>query len=378
MGKIDKFIKLTCLFALALLFMTAGWRFYKSAGFKQADKFNLFLPVSKDKIANGAKPDRSAKMLFVGDIMIDRNVGEKIKNLGFDYLLAGLTKENFAFKSYDIINANLEGAVTDNGDHYPPVLANDFAFSPEIAGNLKKYNFKAFNLANNHLSDQGEKGISQTRTNLAKLDFKYYGCNDGQVGECSYYIYPVRKNFSNGVYEVNGLKIGLAGFSSVYRKFDLVAAGKIISDLKAKTDAVVVNLHWGEEYRHNFNKWQSQTARSLIDAGADLIIGHHPHVVEGVEKYKNKLIFYSLGNFIFDQYFSPDTQAGLAVEFNFTSGGRIVARLMPLLSRQSQPSLMVGSVKENYLEKIADWSKGDEKLLKEIKAGEVLLTWPQL
>lgn len=362
--KIDKFIKVAGWLALFLILMTAGWGFYQSAGFKQADKVNFFLPVSKDKADNGVKPEQSVNMLFVGDIMLDRNVAEKIKKQGFSYLFAGLEKENFDFKKYDIVNANLEGAVTDNGAHYAPVLENDFAFSPEITGNLKKYNFKIFNLANNHLADQGERGISQTRANLTRLDFKYYGCHDGQVGSCSYYIY-----------EFNGLKIGLAGFSSIYKKFDAAAAEKIIRDLKAKTDAVMVNLHWGAEYSHIFNKAQADMARTLIDAGADLIIGHHPHVVEGVEVYKNKLIFYSLGNFIFDQYFSPDTQSELAVEFNFTSGGQAVVRLLPLIAKQSQPALMAGRAKENYLQKIAGWSKGEKELLEQIKMGEIKINF---
>lgn len=360
MKKIDKFIKAAGWLALFLILTAAGLVFYESPLIKNSYQANFSLPANKDKAVDSIKPGRALKMLFVGDIMLDRNIGEKIKSRGFNYLFVRLEKENFDFKKYDLISANLEGAVTDQGAHYAPILGNDFAFSPETTGNLKKYNFKVFNLANNHFSDQGEKGISQTRDNLARLDFKYYGCVDGQAGECSY-----------DIYEVNGLKIGLAGFSWVYRKFNEEAAQKIIRDLKNNTDAVIVNIHWGQEYNHIFNKAQALTARTLIDAGADLIIGHHPHVVEGMEKYKNKLIFYSLGNFIFDQYFSRDTQEALAVEFDFTDSGQAAARLLPLAAKRGQPALMAGSEKENYLEKIAGWSKGEKKFIEQIKRGEL-------
>lgn len=358
MKKIDKFIKPASWLALVFLFIAVSLWFYKSAIFSPANKANFVLPAGQDKIATGVKPERGARMLFVGDIMLDRNVAAKIKQQGFDYLFAELKKDNFDFKKYDIISANLEGALTDKGAHYPPVLENDFAFSPEAMANFKKYNFKIFNLANNHFSDQGERGMSETKVNLDKLDFKYYGCLDGQAGDCSYYIY-----------ELNGLKIGFAGFSLVYKKFNQSKAAEIIHDLKTKTDAVIVNLHWGTEYSHIFNQAQADAAHALIDAGADLIIGHHPHVVEGVEKYKNKLIFYSLGNFIFDQYFSPDTQSGLAVEFIFAPGGQVLARLLPLVSKQNQPALMAGPEKENYLEKIADWSQGKKEFKEQIKRG---------
>lgn len=360
MKKIDKFIKVAGWLALFLILMAAGLVFYESASVKNSYQANFSLPANKDKAADSIKSERTLKMLFAGDIMLDRNIGEKIKSRGLDYLFARLEKENFDFKKYDLVSANLEGAVTNQGAHYPPVLANDFAFSPETVGNLKKYNFKIFNLANNHFSDQGERGMKESRVNLESQGFKYYGCADGQAGDCSYFVY-----------EVNGLKIGFAGFSWVYRKFNEEAAQKIIRDLKNNTDAVIVNLHWGAEYNHIFNKAQAETARALVDAGADLIIGHHPHVVEGVEKYKNKLIFYSLGNFIFDQYFSRDTQEALAVEFNFTDSGQATARLLPLAAKQGQPALMAGPEKKNYLEKIAGWSKGEEKFIEQIKQGEL-------
>ena len=365
MERINKFIKIACLLALFLVIAVVGWGIYQIAGIEASGKANFFLPFAKNKTKAEFenKNNDSLKILFLGDLMLDRHVGEKIKAKGFDYLFAGLNTE-IDFKSFDVINANLEGAVTDNGAHYPPVMAYDFAFAPDVIANLKNYNLNYFNLANNHLSDQGEQGVKETYANLAKLNMKSYGCPDGQTGDCGFYIA-----------DIGGFKIGFLGFSMVYKKFDLGKAAKLVADLNNKTDLVIANIHWGTEYEHYFNKTQTETAYQLIDAGADLIIGHHPHVVEGIEIYNGKPIFYSLGNFIFDQYFSADTQEELAVALEFNSDKKVAIKLLPLISRQAQPSLMIGADKEKYLKKIAGWSKGDEKFKRQISDGEIKINF---
>lgn len=305
--------------------------------------------------------DKRVSMLFFGDIMLDRHVGEKIKQKGNDYPLAKIAgQENRFFSGIDLISANLEGAVTDRGAHYAPILSNDFAFSSDLVAVFKKLKFNFFNLANNHLTDQGQQGVEETRDNLDKLELSYSGCADGQVADCS-----------SKIIEKENMKIGMAGFSMVYKNFDLAEAVNAIKELKTKTDLVVVNIHWGEEYNHDFNKNQQQTAYALIDAGANIIIGHHPHVVEGLEIYKGKLIFYSLGNFIFDQYFSTDTQEELSVGIDFSLNKGFKVFLFPLISKISQPELMKGKQKRDFLEKLVGWSKVDDNFKAGIIKGEI-------
>lgn len=367
MEKFAKFIIIACISALILVFFLVIWFFPQPVNFSKVFEINNFLPFNLDKGKNPVvevKKRQDIKMLFLGDIMLDRHVKEKIAGQGVSYLFQGLKNDKFDFFKYDIVNANLEGAVTNGGSHYPPIFSYDFAFAPEVMEKFKDYNFNSFNLANNHLSDQGERGLNETRANLAKLNFQYYGCEDGQAGDCSFKIY-----------KVNGVRIGLVGFSMVYKKFDQEKAKNLIADLETKADLVIINIHWGTEYSHVFNKIQEDTAHKLIDAGADIIIGHHPHVVQGIEIYNNKPIFYSLGNFIFDQYFSRDTQEELAVELNLEASGQAKVIFYPLISKQSQPSLMADTEKEKYLREIAGWSKGDDKLLEQIKNGEILINF---
>ena len=288
------------------------------------------------------------RMLFLGDMMFDRYVAQKIKERGIDYLFSELEKQNF-FDNYNLIAANLEGAVTNNGVHYPPAVGNDFAFNPQIIKELKNYNFSFFNLANNHLTDQGEQGIVETRNNLDGLGFYYSGCKDGEVDECS-----VR------IVEIKNKKIALVGLSMVYSKFDLAKAKELIKGLADGVDLVIVNIHWGEEYKTQFSLYQQEIGRGLIDAGADLIIGHHPHVAQGIEIYspngeagKNKPIFYSLGNFVFDQYFSEETQKGLAVEL-LLEKSKLRFKLHPFKSQNSQISLMTDQARGEFLQQMVE------------------------
>jgi len=125
-------------------------------------------------------------------------------------------------------------------------------------------------------------------------------------------------------------------------------------------------VHWGEEYKLINSLAQQGLAHKIIESGADLIIGHHPHVVQNIEKYQGKLIFYSLGNFIFDQYFSPDTQQGLAVGLEIYPD-RLVCRLFPLQINLSQPVLMERNKANEFLIQLA--KRSDDKLVDEIKGG---------
>ena len=298
------------------------------------------------------------RMLFFGDTMLDRNVGTVIKQKGLDYLFEKLAAGNI-FQNKDIISCNLEGVVTNKGAHYSPNNAYDFAFSSELVGWLKNYGFNFFNLANNHLIDQGDAGVAETRQNLDAFGFDYSGCPDGQIGECS-----------GKVIEIKNQKIGLVGFSTVYSKLDQEKLAAFVSDLASSTDLLIVNIHWGNEYQHQFSQYQQKLAWALIDSGADIVVGHHPHVVQGMEIYKNKPIFYSLGNFIFDQYFSVDTQEDLALDLIWEDKNLEIF-LIPLKSKQDQPDLVVEAEKNNFLQKFISWSQISSEYIEQVKVGKI-------
>ncbi|MFH1668064.1 MAG: AmmeMemoRadiSam system protein B [Candidatus Komeilibacteria bacterium] len=294
-----------------------------------------------------AEENKLLSFLFFGDIMLDRHVKTLLDQKGLPYLLDTIAgEENRFFRGMDLVSANLEGAITKNGDHYPPVATNDFAFSLERVKDLLDYNFNFFTIANNHLSDQGFQGIEETRANLDKLDIDYVGCVDAQVSDCS-----------TTVVEIDGYQIGVVGLSMVYHDFEIADIAQQVIKLKEETDFIIANIHWGVEYTHYFNDHQQDIAHQLIDSGVDIIIGHHPHVVQGREIYNNKPIFYSLGNFIFDQYFSKETQEGMGVGITVDGSGYDLY-LFPYQSANKYLELLAGKEKDAFYTNFGEWSEG--------------------
>ncbi|MFH1030339.1 MAG: AmmeMemoRadiSam system protein B [bacterium] len=361
---------------------------------------HFFEPHFLESCFEGGLPQsrQNIRMLFFGDLMLDRYVGEKIKKNGIEYLFENLDKENF-LQGYNLISANLEGAVTNGGKHYEPAKAYDFAFAPSIIEELKKYNFNFFNIANNHLDDQGIQGVNETRENLDLLEFNYSGCVNGEVGECSVRIVEAQdtetKTSPNpSLLRMGNRMIGMVGISAVWDKIDLEKVHEMLVKLKEESDLIVVNIHWGNEYETKFNKIQQEIACDFIDYGADIIIGHHPHVVQGIEWYNGRrhaavpsvatyesvysnddegggIIFYSLGNFIFDQYFSKETQEGFAVEVTLKNG-ELAFLLHPFKSQQSKVELMAGEERENFLQSLSTFSVGDGDFLEQVNNGQIL------
>lgn len=352
MKKIVELIKILSFISVFLVVLFIGNYFYLNI-----DNSNILW-----KEGDIIHREREIKMLFFGDLMIDRHVGEKIKEDGLESIFLDLNEENF-FNNYDLVGLNLEGAVTNDGLYYDPKMSYDFAFAPDLIKELSRgQSINFFNLANNHFFDQGERGIIETRENLDNMDVNYSGCRDGIIGECSYKIV-----------KQNNKKIGMIGFSVVYGLIDIDSLRVLIEELKEKTDYIIINAHWGVEYEHNFINLQQEIARELIDSGVDIIIGHHPHVVQGMEIYKERPIFYSLGNFIFDQYFSKDTQEGLAVGVNILDSSMEIS-LFPFVSKMSRPRLMDKNEKDVFFERFVDWSYLlDEDIKKEIKEGILVI-----
>ena len=315
---------------------------------------NLFGPQSV--------PKQPIKFLFFGDIMLDRHVKDKINQNGFNYLLEKLAGgEKRFFQGADVIGANLEGAVTAGGKHYPPEISIDFAFNPDDVAQLKNYGFNFFNIANNHILDQGQTGLLETQKNLEGLGFQYVGCPDRQIGECSIKILDIKD-----------IKVALLSYSMVYGTLDENKVAEQIKAAKQETDLVVVFMHWGVEYEQEARSNQVALAHKMIDAGADVIIGSHPHVVQEMEIYNNKPIFYSLGNFIFDQYFSRETQEGMAVGLT-VDNGKMEVTLLPFKSKASQVELMSGQDKERFLAWLAEESKVNEEDREQIKQGSIII-----
>lgn len=306
---------------------------------------------------NEAVSSQSVTMAFFGDMMLDRNVYGIVKKKG-NYFYP-FEKISSFFNDYDFTIANLEGPVTDNQSVANGVDRMVFTFSPRYLPALKEY-FEVLNLANNHTLNFSAKGLSVTRDYLDENGIKYFGDPSNAEG------------WMGQVVEKNGLKVALIGYHALYKQ----APEKVVEEIKKvrnEADFIIVYPHWGIEYARTPSKPQENEAHMFIDAGADLIIGSHPHVVQTIEEYEGKYIFYSLGNFIFDQYFSEETQEGLSVGINLVKGEEGVGsdyNIYPLtISKSSQAELADGKKRQEILDWLADNSKVEDSIKEEIRNG---------
>lgn len=277
--------------------------------------------------------DKPVTILAMGDMMFDRNVRKHMEKSGNEYVYEKIRgAEDRFFRGIDIVTGNLEGAISARR---APVKEIDFAFDEHIASLLKKFHYTVVNLANNHAFDQGKQGYEDTKKALDAVGIGYVGSQ-------------IRDDVKPWETVIRGKRVAMLGFNITDKTLDEAAASKAIKDAKATHDVVLVQIHWGAEYKNRPTETQRVIGRKLVDWGADAVIGTHPHVVQGMEIWNNKPIFWSLGNFSFDQYFSKETQQGLMVGFVIGTDQTKIF-LYPMQSVNSQPLLAVGATRNQIL-----------------------------
>jgi poly-gamma-glutamate synthesis protein (capsule biosynthesis protein) len=298
----------------------------------------------KNDIPTSVVPDRKsdgATIIFVGDIMLSREVERKMKQNGWDYPFSAVTD---FLRSADAVFGNLETPIIAGQE----VKTSETVFrsDPEVAGALKRAGFSVLSFANNHAMNFGAEGIESTFKYLDNVGIKYVGAGNSE-----------EEAYAPKYLEINGIKFGFLAFtdvdvlpsdSSIYDVRPGVAVMnvgrsiKAVREAKAHSDIVIVSMHSGTEYTDIPNLRQTTFAHAMIDEGADLIIGHHPHWVQSIEQYNGKYIFYSLGNFIFDQMWSKKTREGLAIKINFDNKGVLDYIEYPILiENYSKPVLLL-------------------------------------
>ncbi|OGN08610.1 MAG: AmmeMemoRadiSam system protein B [Candidatus Yanofskybacteria bacterium RIFCSPHIGHO2_02_FULL_41_11] len=312
---------------------------FNSADFSNVNDFTTgyvvqFFGTKKEKQSSNT---RDGTMLFVGDIMLSRSVGAHMQEKG-DYNLPFLNIADF-LKGADITFANLENPVSLRGTNVGSKYS--FRADPKTIGGLNFAGIDIVSIANNHMWDYGREAFLDTMTHLAKagIDFVGGGHNFEEAHR------PVIK-------DVKGTKVAFLAYTEFLQNvvagtnsagitnFNIEQIKKDIAAANQQSDLVAVSFHWGDEYQTKHNQKQEQFAKAAIDAGADLIIGHHPHVVQEVEQYKDGWIAYSLGNFIFDQNFSKETMQGLALQVNLKDAKvQGVEKIDISISKDYQPSL---------------------------------------
>ena len=283
--------------------------------------------------------NQQISLAFVGDVMLARNVGKKIANLGIDY---PFNKTRHILSSADIAFANLEGALT--GDRITgSSKAFIFRSPPSFGESLVKGGIDIVSLANNHTNDGGTKGLLETIETLEGLGIRYVGAGRNYLEARSLRVIEVKGKKIGFLAYTDLANIGLSVASATSSRPGVASAQTAavfdeIKTAKRKVDFLVVSFHWGVEYQIGEpNARQKNLAYSCIDEGADIIVGHHPHVLQKAEVYKGKTIAYSLGNFVFDNHrLSRARTMILWIDWDPDSGRQKIS-LIPCYIRSCRP-----------------------------------------
>lgn len=316
-----------------------GKHFHDLAAFKE---FRMQLPEKHDALC----------LVAVGDIMLSRYVAQKIKEQGDPgYPFAGV---QWFLQGGDVVFGNLEGPVTPGREIKVPEMV--LRADPWVAPALKEAGFDILSLANNHVPDFGGQGILDTMHHLEGAAILHTGAGKNE-----------QEAYAPRYMEVKGVKLAFLAFNDPAVVPESYGAGDgpgtallepekmtaAINEAAANADFTVVSLHAGTEYAAEPDATQVRFARLAIDAGADLVLGSHPHVVQKVERYQGKYILYSLGNFIFDQLWSRDTRESVVARIWIRENDVEKMEFLPVyITGNARPVALGGPEGQRVLEKL--------------------------
>jgi len=300
-------------------------------------------------------------MWFVGDVMLSRHVGQLALRHGVDYSWSQVAHIPDPGNLFVI---NFE-ACFSNKSHFSYEQSMSFPVKPDLLAGLVGARVTHASLANNHGLDCGFDDYEFTKQHLATGGIVAFG-HPTQVGEDSVATTTL------GEY-----RVGILALHTLFVDPDEVKLKSAIESLASATDIQIVYVHWGNEYEEISSSKQRSLAETLANLGIDLIIGHHPHVVQEIAQVGDTMVVYSLGNFIFDQYFSIPVQQGLVVGLE-TSRDNLRLRLYPVTSEghPAQPRLMQRDEAGEWLRVLA--TRSDQRLAEAITAGYIDLPLAKL
>lgn len=301
----------------------------------------------------------------VGDVMLGGRWERAVAVDGYFHPFEKIAGE---LRAGDITLANLEAPLTRRGKEF---TGKKFRFRarPEAAFALKKAGITVVTLANNHIMDYGVAGLADTLAALLRAGIDPVGASGDLATACM----PL-------ITEIRGTRVAVLGFSLTLPSEFWAGRNRTgtaplleetakehIAAARRQADIVIVTAHWGEEGTSRLRPYQPRLARMMIDAGADAVIGHHPHILQGVERYKRGIIFYSLGNFAF-AHKSRLADRTLLVRLRF-NGAQRSAELLPVNIRHEevgfQPTLLSGKAGDELVERLRRLPPANVEIRKE-------------
>jgi poly-gamma-glutamate synthesis protein (capsule biosynthesis protein) len=277
-------------------------------------------------LATGTVCAKPITIIAVGDVMLSGSGTSTYRTSGYDHPFKVTTE---ILRGGEVTIGNLEAPITENGQEY---MEKQFRFrmDPGAAEALKEAGFDIVTLANNHMLDFGPEGLEDTLRYLESVGIAYTGAGSS-----------LRSARKPALIRVNERKVAVLAYSMTFpveffatakrpgtAPGDPILIAEDIAKARKEADIVIVAFHWGAEKSTTPKKYQIASAHAAIDAGADLIIGHHPHVLQGIESYRGKTILYSIGNFAFG-CISPSCARSVIAEVSIDGDSQQVT-LIPL------------------------------------------------
>lgn len=302
----------------------------------------IFLGFSETN-AQPASPDSATAKIYLnfgGDLTFANHFQTHVKNR-YTYPFARFPE----FANADITMANLETVLSDSGNPRPKLF--NFRAAPEYVQVLKNGGIDIVTVANNHIYDYGPEGLVETLHHLDQAGIAYVGAGTNRAQAHRPEVFTVR-GLQLGFLAYYGLRPHSGSHPATANSAGtaLRSLKRIRSDIKAlrdSVDLVIVNFHWGLEKEHIPQEEQIFFAHKTIDYGADLIIGHHPHVLQGIERYRDRFIVYSLGNFIFGGNSRTYEQTAVfRAEINVPQKKISGFQILPVEVHYWQPQLLKG------------------------------------
>ena len=305
----------------------------------------------------GQRESRIRLMTF-GDVNLGRTVGQDLLKGDLDFPFK-LVKDTLA--KADFVFANLEGPLSEQGGKTQDPKHNVVFCGPPVGAEaLKRGKFSMVSTANNHAFDYGIRALRETILNLRGVGIPFVGTSLDSVDGCE----PV-------IVEKAGIRIGFLAYTQFVNiggawrgtiaLYDAQQARRDLDSLRPKVDFIVVSYHGGEEYKETPSEKVRRDFRMLADEGADVVVGHHPHCVQGIEIYNGKLLFYSLGNFVFYQPQFEWARFGLGVDVSVARNGRTVGieqvRLLPLRAGLQPAFRLTAGEKQMYFSRLKKMSR---------------------
>jgi poly-gamma-glutamate synthesis protein (capsule biosynthesis protein) len=307
-------------------------------------------------------PDREDKrrlrLAAMGDIMLARDVGRHYAASPSDFTMPEIRA---LLGRHDIALANLENPVSRNGKPHPKQKPNvTFCATPETLNILEGLSIDAVSLGNNHLLDYGPEALLETVFHLDKAGIRHAGAGR-DYGEANQPVFI----------EKGGFRLAILSHVFIYSASTEMARQdrpgvsdhrlrKILSkvrNLRKAGNIVIVTIHWGLEYAFYPIPYQMRQARRMIDCGASLVIGHGPHYAQGTERYRDGMIVYSLGNFIFDEPYRFSNR-GYIFSATLSLDGRLTdSRIYPIRLVQHVPQLTTGSEQTQAVRRVEALSR---------------------